>query len=192
MSTTTTPTIEAKVARVIYHNLTPLVVNASTHPIFSKLNLHNNSLLKKINHKAKMIYGMSYQPDILVKASYNKGGEDNVENALLTIQELVRGSHHAWHKEYIFKRIEFLTNEAISALYDRNHEDWLYKIQTAIHNAKSLKETVVRNVKQSKKVPAKVVKKPVVKTKKKVTKSKKAVKRLRNKKGQFISAKRRR
>lgn len=191
---TTTPTIEAKVARIIYHNLTSLVVNASTHPIFSRLNLHNNSLLKKINHKAKMVYGMAYQPDILVKASYNRGGEDDVENALLTIQELVRGDHHADHKEYIFKRIEFLTNEAISALYDRNHEDWMQKIQTAINNARILKNNVLVKIKKkptTKKTPVKLKKKTPIKLKKKTTvKRKRIVKRLRNKKGQFIKARR--
>jgi hypothetical protein len=184
--TTTTPTIEAKIAKIIYHNLTPLVLKTSTNPILCRLNLHNNSFLKKINHKAKMVYGMSYQPDILVKASYDRGGEDNVENALLTIQGLVRGDHHANHKEYIFKRIEFLVNEAMSALYDRNHEEWMQRIQTAILSAKTTKKPVV------KKATPKVKKTTTPKTKKKVIKSKKPVKRIRNKKGQFISTKRRR
>ena len=133
-----------------------------------------------------MIYGMSYQPDILVKSSYERGGEDNIENALLTIQELVRGDHHADHKEYIFKRIEFLVNEAMSALYDRNHQDWLGKIGTAIQQAKQLKKS---------KKPVKVDVKKNVKaatTNLKPLKKKKAVKRLRNKKGQFIANRRKR
>jgi len=189
---TTTPTIEAKIARVIYHNLTPIVLKASTHPLFCRLNLHNNSLLKKVNHKAKMVYGMEYQPDILVKASYDRGGEDNIENALLSIQELVRGDHHAGHKEYIFKRIEFLVNEAMSALYDRNHADWLQRIQTAILNAKALKESATKKVKQVKKAPVKTTKKKIVKisVKKPIKKKVKLAPRRRNKKGQFIKARR--
>lgn len=187
MSTTNKHTLEAKIARTIYHNLTPVVLRASTHPLLCKLNLHNNSFLKKVNHKAKMIYGMSYQPDILVKASYERGGEDDTENALLAIQELVRGNHHADHKEYIFKRIEFLTNEAISSLYDRNHQDWLIKINRAIHEAKSL----VKSVKKTKKATVtKTIKKSVITLKKKIPTRPKAVKRKRDKMGRFIKAKR--
>lgn len=179
MSTTPTP-FEAKLAKVIYNNLTPLVVGASTHPIFSRLNLHNNTFLKKVNHKAKMVYGMSFQPDILVKASYDRGGEDNIENALIAINELVSSDHHAGHKEYIFKRIEFLSTEALHALYNRNHQDWLTKISTAIQNAKT--NTKVK----------KETKKKETTKRKTVNKTKKtAIKRLRNKKGQFISRKRR-
>lgn len=188
---TTTPTIEAKIAKVIYNNLAPIVLRASTHPLFCRLNLHNNSFLKRVNHKAKMVYGMGYQPDTLVKASYYKGGEDDIENALLSIQELVRGDHHADHKEYIFKRIEFLTNEAISALYDRNHKEWMQKIQTAILNAKALKVSIIEKVKQVKKVPAKTKKKITkVQTKKPLKKKNKLTPRRRNKKGQFIKARR--
>jgi hypothetical protein len=122
---------------------------------------------------------MGYQPDILVKASYERGGEDSIENALLTIQELVRGNHHADHKEYIFKRIEYLATEAISALYDRNHQEWLSKINTAIQNAKTTKVTkkLVKVVKS--KTPVKATKK-------------KSVTRKRNKQGQFVSNRRKR
>lgn len=178
MTTKTSTSFEAKLAKAIYLNLTPLVVNASTHPIFSKLNLHNSKLLKKINHKAKMVYGMSYQPDTLVKASYNRGGDDNIENALLAIHELIQGDHHADHKEYIFKRLEFLTDEAINALYERNHQEWLTKIGTAIQNAKALK-------KKKKTVPVKLKKKKPL-SKKKIT----SCVRPRNKKGQFIRRRR--
>jgi hypothetical protein len=179
MNTNTTPSFEAKVAKVIYNNLAPIVANAAVHPIFCRLNLHNSRLLKKINHKARMVYGMGYQPDILVKASYERGGEDGIENALITIQELVRGEHHADHKEYIFKRLEYLATEAISALYDRNHQDWISKINTAIQNAKTNKVT------------KKIVKDVKVKTSVKVTK-KKSTTRKRNKKGQFVSNPRKR
>jgi len=175
---TTSPSIEAKVAKIIYNNLTPFVVKASIHPILGKFNLHNNRLLKKINIKAKMLYYMSYEPDTLVKSSYERGGEDNIENALLTIQELVRGDYHADHKEYIFKRIEFLVNEAMSALYDRNHQDWLTKIGTAIRTAKNLKAKKI--TKSDTKKSVKTVIKPLKKT----------IKRRRNKKGQFIANRR--
>jgi len=184
MSTITQPTFEAKIAKAIYNNLTPFVVRASIHPVLSKLNLHNNRLLKKINTKAKMVYYMSYEPDAIVKASYDKGGEDNIENALLTIQELVHGDHHADHKEYIFKRLDFLTSEAIEALYSRNHQDWLYRIGNAIQNAKE-KQTKKRSVvKPGKKTLIKPVKKKTSK------KTKTATPRRRHKKGQFISSRR--
>lgn len=186
---TTQPTIEAKIARAIYHNLTPLVVKASTHPILCKLNLHNNDYLKKINRKTKMVYTMGYQPDVIVKASYDRGGEDNIENALLSIAELVRGDHHEDHKEYIFKRINYLATEALTALHDRNHQDWLVKIGRAIQDAK----TLVKEAKVKKKPVKQVVKSAKsVKSKKTKTVKKLALARRRNKKGQFIASRRKR
>ena len=185
MTTTTTTPFEAKLAKIIYNNLTPIVINASVHPVLSKLNLHNNKLLRKINSKAKMVYYMSYEQDAIVKSSYDRGGEDDIENALIAIRELVTEDNHADHKEYIFKRLEFLANEAINALYDRNHQDWTYRITNAIEQAR-------QKVKSSKKV--KISKKNAViapKTKKKPVKRKiKTVQRRRNKKGQFIKSRR--
>ena len=189
MNKQTPPSLEAKVAKVIYNNLAPIVAGASVHPIFCRLNLHNSRFLKRINHKARMVYGMAYQPDIFVKASYERGGEDSIENALLTIQELVRGEHHADHKEYLFKRVEYLATEAISALYDRNHQEWLLKINTAIQSAKTSKVTK-KAVKVTKKV-SKVVKSIKAKSPVRTTK-KKPVSRKRNKQGQFVSNRRKR
>lgn len=183
MTTTNTHSLEAKLAKVIYNNLTPLVVTASTHPILSRLNLHNNKFLKKLNHKARMVYGMGYQPDILVKASYDRGGDDNIENALIAIRELTTEANHAGHKEYIFKRLEFLANEAISALYDRNHEDWTYRINTAIEQARQRKKVVKPSKKKTTTTKSKTVKKPI-------KKKAKPVQRRRNKKGQFIKSRR--
>jgi hypothetical protein len=183
MTTTTTTSLEAKLAKIIYNNLTPFVVRASIHPVLSKLNLHNNRFLKKLNHKARMVYGMGYQPDVLVKASYDRGGEDNIENALIAIRELTTDVNHADHKEYIFKRLEFLTNEAINALYDRNHEDWTYRINTAIEQARQRRKVVEPSKKKTTTTRSKTVKKPVLK-------KAKPTQRRRNKKGQFIKSRR--
>ena len=183
MTTTNTHSIEAKLAKVIYNNLTPFVVRASIHPVLSRLNLHNNRLLKKLNIKAKMLYYMSYEPDAIVKASYDRGGSDDIENALIAIRELATEANHANHKEYIFERLKFLTNEAINALYDRNHEDWTYRINTAIEQARQKKKVAKPSKKKTTTTKSKTTKKPV----KKKTKS---VQRRRNKKGQFIKSRR--
>jgi len=181
MTTTNTTPLEAKLAKVIYNNLTPFVVRASIHPVLSKLNLHNNRLLRKINTKAKMMYYMSYEQDAIIKASYDKGGEDNIENALIAIRELVTEDNHADHKEYIFKRLEFLANEAINALYNRNHQDWTYRINTAIDEAR-------QKAKSSKKKSTTTTKSKL--KKKPVRKKTKSLQRRRNKKGQFIKSRR--
>ena len=187
------PTIEAKIARIIYQNLTPIVVKASTNPLLCKLNLHNNSFLKKVNYKAKMIYGMEYQPDILVKASYDMGSEDNIENALLSIHELIRGDYHAGHKEYIFKRIEFLISEAITNLYERNHQEWLNKIGKAIQEARSSKKITKKQAKKpTKSTVKKNLKKDIKPSIKSKSVKKKVIVRKRNKLGQFICNRRKR
>jgi hypothetical protein len=183
MTTTNTTPFEAKLAKVIYNNLTPLVVTASIHPVLSRLNLHNNRFLKKLNIKAKMLYYMSYEPDAVVKASYDRGGDDNIENALIAIRELATEVNHAGHREYIFKRLEFLTNEAINALYDRNHEDWTYRINTAIEQARQRKKVVKPSKKKATTTKSNTVKKPI-------KKKAKPVQRRRNKKGQFIKSRR--
>jgi hypothetical protein len=173
-------TVEVKIAKLIHDNLPEAVIKASTHPLFCKLNLHNSSLLKKINQRASTLYKMSCQRDELVKAPYNYGGEDNLENALLAIQEIIKGDHD--HREYLFERIGFLASEAINTYYEKNHTEWLTRIQTAIHNAKTTKKPVVI------KSPKKTVK-SVKNVKTVVSKTKKPIGRPRNRKGQFIKIK---
>jgi hypothetical protein len=133
---TTTPTIKAKIAKAVYNGITDTVIKASTHPIFCKLNLHNSKLLKTINNKAFVAYKLAYHTDDLVKAPYDRGGETDVENALLAIQSLVRGGNYSYNKEFTFNRIDYLVNEGLSALYDQSHQDWLQRIQNAIHSVK--------------------------------------------------------
>jgi hypothetical protein len=183
MTTTNTTPFEAKLAKVICNNLTPFVVRASIHPVLSRLNLHNNKFLKKLNHKAKIVYGMSYQPDVLVKASYERGGDDNIENALIAIRELATEPNHADHREYIFKRLEFLANEAINALYDRNHQDWTHRVNTAIEQARQKKKVVKSTKKKATATRSKTAEKPI-------KKKAKPLQRRRNKKGQFIKSRR--
>ena len=187
---TPTPT-EVKIAGFIYNNLGNLVTKAATHPVLCRLNLHNNKLLKKINNKAGIVYKMATQEDVLVKAPYYQGGEDNTENALMSIKELICSEQHHGYKDFIFKRINFLVSEAMSDLYNRNHQDWVQRINAAIHAAKPVLKTVV---KPARKAAAKKVTKVKVAPKKKVipTKSKKvkSVKRLRDKNGRFISRRR--
>ena len=197
MTTTTTTSLEAKLAKIIYNNLTPFVVRASIHPVLSKLNLHNNRLLKKLNTKAKMVYYMNFEPDAIVKDRYERGGEDNIENALLTINELVSSDYHANHKEYIFKRINYLTTEALTALHDRNHQDWLNRINTALENARVLKKTLKKSNKSVKRENLKDTATNYKKTVKSLPKRKKSLKkaalaRKRNKLGQFTSNRRKR
>jgi hypothetical protein len=139
---TTTPTIKAKIAKVIYNSITDTVIKASTHPIFCKLNLHNNRVLKTINSKAFVAYKLAYHSDDLIKAPYDRGGETNVENALLAIQSLIRsGGLYNNNKEFILKRIDYLVNEGLGSLYDQNHQDWMKRIQSAIHSVKLQRST---------------------------------------------------
>ena len=181
MNTKPTP-IEAKLAKFIYLNLNKVVTKSATHPVFCRLNLHNNCILKKLNSKVGMMYKMTYLRDELVKAPYNYGGQDDVENALIAIREVVKGAHT--YKEYLFERINFLASEALHSLYKKDHEEWVERITSAIQKAKQNKKTTKRT---SKKSTVKTVKsKSVKKTSKKV----KPVERRRNKKGQFIKARR--
>jgi hypothetical protein len=177
MNTTPSTTLEEKIAKYLHIGITTTVAKAAVHPVFCRLNLHNSKLLKTINRKAKIVYQMAYTPEVLIEAPYEFGGDDNVENALIAIRELAHGDHHGDHKEYIFKRIDFLTGEALHALYDRNHREWVQRIDRAIHEAKGVVPKPVKKVKTVK---------PVKKTSKK-----KSVTRLRNKKGQFIKRRRR-
>jgi hypothetical protein len=142
----TTPTIKAKIAKAVYNGITDTVIKASTHPVFCKLNLHNSSILKKINSKAFVAYTLAYHSDELVKAPYDQGGETDIENALLAIQSLVRGGRYSDNKEFTFSRIDYLVNEGLSALYDQAHQDWLQRIQNAIHSVKL--QRVTSNVKK--------------------------------------------
>jgi len=175
-----TPTqTEIKLAKFIQDNLPALVIKAGTHPIFCKLNLHNNKLLKTINTRASLIYKTSQCNDELVKASYEYDGETKVDNALLAIKALLQSDRRGYNSEYVIKRIEFLADEALAAYYEISHENWVQRIGSAIESAKKV---------VSKKT-AKVVK---VKPKAKTVKTKKPVKRLRNKKGQFIKVRKRR
>ena len=171
--------IEAKIAKFVHNTLPDVVIKAATHPILCKLNLHNSSLLKKINSKARVVYYMSYHQDELVKAPYSCEGGDNVESALFAILELINSDTHENHKEFIFKRISYLANEALVSLREKNHQDWVQRIHVAIHAAKTKKP-----VKKTTPVKPEKLVKP--------TKKKKPVKRLRNKKGQFIKVKSRR
>ena len=143
---TTTPTIKAKIAKAVYNGITDTVIKASTHPIFCKLNLHNCNILKKINSKAFVAYTLAYHSDDLVKAPYDQGGETDIENALLAIQSLVRGGMYSDSKEFTFNRIDYLVNEGLNALYDQSHQDWLQRIQNAIHSVKF--QRVPSNVKK--------------------------------------------
>jgi len=177
MSTTPSTKLEEKIAKYLHQGITTAVTKAAVHPVFCRLNLHNNKLLKDINRRAKIVYQMAYTPEVLVEAPYEYGGDDNVENALIAIRELALNDHHADHKEYIFKRIDFLTAEALHALYDRNHREWVQRIDRAIHEVKSVISKPVKKVKTVKSV--------------KKTSKKKPVARLRNKKGQFIKRRRR-
>jgi len=180
----TTPTVEAKIAKFIYKNLAVNVVRASTHPLLCKLNLHNSTILKKINAKAGIVYKMAYNEDELVKESFDCGGSDDAENALLTILSLVRSNKHENHKEYIFKRIDYLASVALSSIYDRNHAEWVQRIHEAIHSA--------RNVINKKPKTTKITKSKKTPVSKKTVKTKTSAKPLRNKKGQFVKARRRR
>jgi hypothetical protein len=49
-------------------------------------------------------------------------------------------------KEFTFNRIDYLVNEGLSALYDQSHQDWLQRIQNAIHSVKF--QRVPSNVKK--------------------------------------------
>jgi hypothetical protein len=186
-----TPTkTEVKIAGFIYNNLGNFVSKAATHPILCRLNLHNNRLLKKINNKAGILYRMATQEDALVKAPYYQGGEDNTENALMSIKELICSEQHYGYKDFIFKRINFLVCEAMSDLYNRNHQEWVQRINAAIHAARPVLKAVkkpLRKVAAKKSVKTKVAPK-----KKAIVKPKKvnSVKRLRDKKGRFISRRR--
>lgn len=178
-----TPTqTEIKLAKFIQDNLPALVIRASTHPVFCKLNLHNNKLLKTINSRANLIYKMSYCIDDLVKAPYEFDGETKVDNALLAIRALLQSDRRGYSEEYIIKRVGFLVDEALQAYYDVSHQSWVERVHNAIHKAK--KEITKK---------AKVKTEKVIKSisKKKPVKVKKPVKRMRNSKGQFIKARKR-
>jgi len=182
MSTTTKT--EIKIAKFIHENLPTLVIKAGTHPLFCKLNLHNSGLLKKLNARANIIYKMSSCEDVLVKAPYNLNGESDIDNALLSIKALLQSDYHGEYKDYIFKRIGFLVDEALRAYYDVSHQSWVQRIHNAIHAAK--KEIAVK----TKDKKSAIKKKQLIKVK--PTKAKKPIKRARNSKGQFIKARKRR
>ena len=185
-----TPTpLEVKIAGLIHNNLGNLVAKAAVHPVFCRLNLHNNKLLRKVNNRASILYKMATQEDILIKAPYYQGGEDNTENALMSIHELLRSEQHCGHREFLFKRIGFLVSEAMSDLYNRNHQEWVQRINDAITAARPTLKAIA---KPARKAAAKAAKKKVTPKKKPITKAKKlkTVKRLRDKKGRFISKRR--
>lgn len=165
----TTPSLKAKLAKFTHDNLPDLIGKAAVHPLFCKLNLHNNSLLKKINSKACDYYSYVYHGDALVRASFNCGGDDILENSLIAIERLSRNNN--LNTEFVFKRINFIVNEGLQALYDRNHQEWIKRIDNAIHESKTTTST------------SKLIKKPKI-TKKNV--------QLRNKKGQFVSTRKHR
>jgi hypothetical protein len=183
----TTPNTEAKIAKFIYKNLPTIVARAGVHPIFCRLNLHNNKFLKAVNTRAGIVYKMAYCQNELITERYDQGGETKVDDALLAIKALLKSDWHAYHKDYIVKRIEFLTNEALQAYYSVSRDSWVERVHNAIQEAKRQEKA------KSKKKPTitKSKKKPVQK-KKLVTKSKKVTKRARNSKGQFIKARKRR
>jgi hypothetical protein len=179
----TTPTqTEIKLAKFIQDNLPALVIKAGTHPIFCKLNLHNNKLLKTINTRASLIYKMSRCSDDLVKAPYEFDGETKVDNALLAIRALLQSDRRGYSEEYIVKRIGFLVDEALQSYYDVSHQSWVERVHSAIHEAK---KEIIKKTKVKTKKPIKAV------VKKKSIKVKKPVKRVRNSKGQFIEARKR-
>jgi hypothetical protein len=170
---TTPTTTEIKLAKFIHDNLPTLVIKAGTHPFFCKFNLHNNKFLKTINSRAGLIYKMSECGDDLIKAPYDFDGESKVDNALLAIKALLESDRKGYSEEYITKRVGFLVDEALQAYYDISHQSWVERVHAAIHEVK--KELGV-------KVKAKVKSAGV---------KKKPVKRMRNKKGQFIKARKR-
>lgn len=188
-------TLEAKIAKLIHKGITDAVIGAATHPVFCRLNLHNNDFLKKVNKRARIVYDMAYHRDETIQAPYNCGSDDNSENAFLAILDLIKSNHE--HKEYIFERIQFLANEGLAALYKTDHENWIQRIHTAIHTASLVKQVTSKPEKTSvkklkvdkrpikvKEKPAKVIRK-TVKPKVKVPK-----KRKRDKMGRFIKARR--
>jgi hypothetical protein len=116
---------------------------------------------------------MSKCGDDLIKAPYDFDGESKVDNALLAVKALLESDLRGYSEEYIIKRIGFLVDEALQSYYDISHQSWVERIHTAIHEVK--KEIAV-------KVKAKAKSKSV---------KKKPVKRMRNSKGQFIKARKR-
>jgi hypothetical protein len=122
---------------------------------------------------------MALCEDALVKAPYNLDGECNIDNALLTIKALLQSDFHGDYKDYIFKRIGFLVDEALTAYYSDSHQSWVQRIHDAIHTAK---EEIAAKKKTKKKQPLKP----------KTLKKKKIAKRARNSKGQFVKVRRRR
>ena len=169
----TPTTTEIKIAKLIHENLPTLVIKAGTHPIFCKLNLHNNKFLKTINSRAGIIYKMSKCGDDLIKAPYDFDGESKVDNALLAIKALLESDRRGYSEEYIIKRIDFLVDEALQSYYDISHQSWVERIHIAIHEVK--KEI---GIKAKTKLKSKSAKK-------------KPVKRMRNSKGQFIKVRKR-
>lgn len=156
--TTITP-LEAKIAGVLHDNITNAVVKASTNRYLCKLNLHNNTFLKKLNHRLGVIHRLATEGETLVQSPYEHGSDDGVENALLAIRHLIEGNYYG-SREFLFKRLDFITSSALSELYDRRHREWIDRITAAIQNASSTK-----SVKRTKPVQRK---------------------QPRNKKGQFI------
>jgi hypothetical protein len=139
---TITP-LEAKIAKFLHTGITNAVVKASSNRYFCRFNLHNNTFLKRLNNRLNIAYRTVFDEKSVVEAPYNYGSEDGVENALLAIRQLIDGGYTG-NREYLFKRLDYLTNRALNDLYDRNHRDWIQRIDQAIHAAKVQEKPVVK------------------------------------------------
>jgi len=126
MSTLTT--FEAKIAKSIHDKFTSVISRLSSSSPFAGVNLNESLLVKAIERRLSIAYRAVLDEKNLIEEPYSVyGSVDSVENALLAIKDLITGGY-CGNRNYLFKRLDFLTTSALNDLKERNHTEWIQRI----------------------------------------------------------------